>query len=184
MPRQTPESSGRAQLDESGHPCATIFDEPTMLRDRVSAPICAVTFSLLVSSLACGGSSGSSPTQPSSSSLTVTGTWSGSASDSSGPGQMTWQITQSGASFSGTLTMTDTGTRATGRGTVMGSVSGTSIQFTLAVLAGGFDSPYVSCTADVSGSGSATSTAITGTYAGSSSCGGAIASGQLTLNKQ
>jgi hypothetical protein len=63
-------------------------------------------------------------------------------------------------------------------------VSGATIQFSLSVLAGGFDSPYASCTVTISGSGSVSSTAINGTYAGSSSCGGAISSGQLTLNKQ
>lgn len=97
---------------------------------------------------------------------------------------MTWQITQSGTSFSGTMTMTDTSTRVTGRGTVSGTVSGSSLQFSVSVLAGGFDSPYNACSATVNGSGSISNTAMTGTYDGSSSCSGAIASGQLTLNKQ
>lgn len=100
---------------------------------------------------------------------------------------MTWQITQSGTSFSGTLTMTfidAAKTSVTGRGTVAGTVSGASMTFTLTVLAGGFDNPYGSCSANVSGTGTASATSITGTYTGSSSCGGAISAGQLTLNKQ
>ncbi len=97
---------------------------------------------------------------------------------------MSWQITQTGASFSGTMTMIDTGTRVTGRGTVSGTVSGSSIQFSIAVPAGGFDSPYASCTANVSGTGAVAATSINGNYAGSSSCSGAISSGQFTLNKQ
>jgi hypothetical protein len=36
----------------------------------------------------------------------------------------------------------------------------------------------------VSGDGQASSSSLTGTYAGSSSCGGSIGSGSFTLNKQ
>jgi hypothetical protein len=145
-----------------------------------------------VAGFACGGggSSTSSPTPPSTptSSTNITGTWNGSAYDSagnaSGPGSMTWQVTQTGGSFSGTMTLTDIGTNVTGRGTVSGSVSGTSIQFSMAVPTGGFDGPYGSCTANVTGTGVAASTSINGNYTGSSSCGGAIGSGLLTLIKQ
>jgi hypothetical protein len=138
----------------------------------------------LFAAAACGG--GSTPTEPSSP-ANVNGTWTGSATDSSGPGTMTWRITQSGASFSGSLTITDNSTNVTGRGTVSGSVSGSSLQFSLSVPAGGFDAPYTSCSSTVSGSGTSSSTSITGTYSGSSTgaCStGTIASGQLTLNKQ
>jgi len=144
-----------------------------------------VTFALIASGLAC--SSGSSPTEPSappSASASLTGTWSGSASDSSGPGQMTWQITQSGTSVSGTMTMTDTSTKVTGRGTISGTVSGSSLQFTVSVLAGGFDNPYNACSANVAGNATISTSSLSGTYDGSSSCSGAITSGQLTLNKQ
>ena len=100
---------------------------------------------------------------------------------------MTWQLTQSGSSFSGSLTMTDSSTNVTGRGTVSGSVSGSSLQFSLSVPTGGFDAPYGGCSATVSGTATASSTTITGTYSGSSTgpCSTAtIASGQLTLSKQ
>ena len=97
---------------------------------------------------------------------------------------MTWQLTQSGTSISGTMSMTDTSTKVTGRGTVSGTVSGSSLQFTVSVLAGGFDSPYNTCSASVSGNATISSASVTGTYGGSSSCSGAITSGQLTLNKQ
>lgn len=91
---------------------------------------------------------------------------------------------QSGTSFSGTMTMTDTSTSVTGRGTVSGTVSGSSLQFSVSVLAGGFDSPYNACSATVTGTASIGSASVTGTYDGSSSCSGAISSGQLTLSKQ
>ena len=115
--------------------------------------------------------------------MNLAGTWSGSASDSSGPGQMKWQLTQADTSFSGTVTMTDASTGVTGGGSVSGTVSGSSINFSISVPAGGFDSPYASCTAELSGDGQITAS-ITATFAGSNSCTGAITSGQLTLNKQ
>ena len=155
---------------------------------RVESGLRALAVLTLVSGTACGGSGGSStPSQPSStgsSSVNLTGTWSGSASDSSGPGQMSWQLSQTDTSFSGTLTMTDTVAGVTGRGSVSGTVSGSSIRFSINVPAGGFASPYAACTASVSGEGQASLSTVTGTYSGSNSCSGAITSGQLTLSKQ
>jgi hypothetical protein len=142
----------------------------------------------LVSAAACGGSDGASSaslTQPSVSLADgLTGTWSGSASDSSGPGRMSWQITQTGTSFSGTATLTDSGTALGGRGSVSGTVSNGSIHFSITIPAGGFDSPYASCAGEVSGDGQSSTASIAGTYSGSNSCTGAITSGQLTLNRQ
>jgi hypothetical protein len=143
--------------------------------------LAVIILAIAVSS--CGGGS-SSPSAPSTTPANVNGAWTGSASDSSGPGTMTWQITQSGTSFSGNLTMSDSATNVTGRGSVSGTVSGSTIQFSISVPAGGFDSPYASCSSSVSGSGTVASTSITGTYSGSNTCTGTIGSGQLTLNKQ
>lgn len=141
----------------------------------------------LVSTLsACSNGGGSaSPVSPSpSTGSSLTGTWRGTASDSSGPGQITWQITQSGTTVTGTLTMTDTATNLTGRGSVSGTVSGSSVTFTMTIPAGGFDAPYASCSAQVSGEAQLASSTLSGSYSGSNSCAGAIASGQLTLDKQ
>jgi hypothetical protein len=96
---------------------------------------------------------------------------------------MTWQLTQTDASFSGTVRATDTSTGAVGTGSVSGTITGSTLQFSITIPAGGYPSPYASCTANVSGSGQATSSTITGTYTGTSSCAGTIGSGQLTLNK-
>jgi hypothetical protein len=146
-----------------------------------------VLVSMSIAATGCGGNGNggsSTPTGPSSPGSSLTGTWVGTASDSSGPGQMTWQISQSGGSFNGPVTMTDAATKLTGRGSVAGTVSGASIRFSIAVPAGGFDAPYSGCTADVTGEGQVNGNAISGTFQGSSSCSGTIASGQLTLNKQ
>ena len=140
----------------------------------------------VVSAVACRGGSSSS-TQPSPTPATtanVSGSWSGTASDSSGPGQMTWQLTQTDTSFTGTATVTDTTTGVSGTGSVSGTVTGSTVQFLITIPGGGFPSPYATCAANVSGSGQATSSTITGTYVGTSSCVGTLGSGQFTLNKQ
>src|SRR4051794_16863668 len=73
------------------------------------------------------GTTAASPAVPDTVS-SVNGTWTGSASDSSGAGTLTLSLTQSGASVSGTVTATASanGQPVTGRGTVTGSVSGTT----------------------------------------------------------
>jgi hypothetical protein len=137
-------------------------------------------------SFACGGGSGGAAggTMPPPSTLDVTGTWTGTASDPSGNGDMTWQLTQTGDSFSGNVTVTDSSSNYSGRGTVSGGVLGTLIHFTVTIPAGGFDGPWASCTASVSGDGQLSSTEITSAYSGSNSCSGQIAVGQLTLTKK
>jgi hypothetical protein len=145
--------------------------------------LASVGICLAVAACGQGASGGSSPTSPSAPGSSVTGTWRGPAKDSSSPGQMTWQITQSGTSFTGSMTMTDS-TNLSARGSVSGMISGSSLQFTINVPAGGFDAPRATCTAEVSGQGEFTSTEITGQYSGTSSCDGAIATGELKLTKQ
>jgi hypothetical protein len=143
-------------------------------------------FGLVVVGLAIAGAGFagcSSPTQ-SSPLDSLTGTWNGSASDSSGPGQITWQIAQTASSFSGTMTIFDTNSGYGGGGSVSGTVAGASVHFSMRVAPGGFEAPYASCTSDVSGDALITTPSMTGTYSGSSSCGGAITAGQLTLTKQ
>jgi len=141
---------------------------------------------MLACATGCGGSGTPPSTQPTGPApFDLTGKWSGTATDSSGPGQMTWQVTQqNGATFSGTLSMTDTTANVTGTGAVSGSVSASSVSFSLAIPAGGFGGRSASCTASASGTAQASSSQLTGTYAGSNSCSGAITSGQFTLSRQ
>jgi hypothetical protein len=164
-----------------------------MRRDNLAATVWKLARALLilcalVAAGACaGGDSGSSgsssPSAPSGGQPTLSGTWSGNASDSSGPGLISWQISQSGTSFSGSAAITDTRTGITGRGSVSGTVSGSSITFSISIPAGGFDSPFGSCSANISGTGQASSSSITGTYSGSNSCSGDVGSGQFTVTK-
>jgi hypothetical protein len=137
---------------------------------------------LALTAAACKSGSSSAPSGPAVTGLT--GAWSGTAADSSGPGLMTWQITQSGDAVSGTFTMIDSATTLNGRGSVNGTVSGSTLRFILRVAAGGFDAPHAACTLEVNGEARVSDTEINGTYSGSNSCAGTIATGQLTLNKR
>jgi hypothetical protein len=130
---------------------------------------------------ACKGGSTSAPSAPSATSVNVAGSWRGTATDSSGPGSVTMQVTQSGSDLSGTVTMSVT--TITGRGTLAGTVSGSTVRLTITIPAGGFDAPFASCTATVSGDGQATVTSITATYSGTNSCSGPVTKGELTLSK-
>jgi hypothetical protein len=96
---------------------------------------------------------------------------------------MTWRIEQSGASVSGTVALTDTTAGITGQGTVSGTVSGSSLAFTLRVPAGGFSEPWTGCTAEVTGSADVSGSSMSGNYKGSNSCTGVVSSGQFTLTK-
>ena len=127
-------------------------------------------------SAACGNSNQPSP-------IDLTGSWSGTATDSSGPGSIAWRVTQSGSAFSGTLTITDDSSGAHGRGSVSGTVSGTAMEFSITIPAGGFDEPWGACTANLTGSATVTTSSFAGTYAGSNSCAGSVSAGQLTLNR-
>jgi hypothetical protein len=129
--------------------------------------------------LACGSPSEPTPTPTPG----LTGTWQGTAQDSSGPGQMTWILTGNESSLSGTSTITDTGTNISARGSVTVTVSGSSLRFTLTVPVGGFDAPYALCSAQVSGDGQASTASMSGTYTGTNSCTGAIADGQFSVAK-
>ena len=161
-------------------------------RHRAGGLLIALATVVCVACSSGGGTTLGSTTQPSpapapgtgsGATADVNGTWSGSATDSSGGGSMAWQLTQSGTSFSGTVTVTDTVTGLTAQGTVSGTISGSSVRYSIAIPAGGFESA-ASCTASASGDGQVSSSAITGVYTGSNSCTGAISSGQFTLNKQ
>ena len=151
---------------------------------RTPLLVCA----LLVADACAGGDSGSSgspsPGAPSGTQSTLSGTWTGNASDSSGSGVISWQLSESGTSFSGSATIGDTRTGVNGRGSISGTVSGgASITFSISIPAGGFDNPFGSCSANLSGTGQASSSSITGTYSGANSCSGDVGSGQFTVTK-
>jgi hypothetical protein len=144
---------------------------------------CAVVLSGLIVAAGCGGDGSQSPTQPSPAPPVLSGTWTGTATDSGGPGRLTWQLEESAGAFSGTLSFTDAATGIAGTGQVSGTRSGSTLTFAMSIPAGAIGKPFASCSTSASGSGQVTSTTITGTYTGTNSCTGSFASGQLTLGR-
>ena len=147
---------------------------------RKTAVVLALNF--IVMSVGCGGDS-RLPTAPSSPTpLNLTGTFSGEASDSFGPGlQFTWRLEQSGTVVSGTSIATWSLGRGTG--TVSGTLSGTTLTFTVTFPRGGISSSP-NCSSTANGTAAVTSTTIRGTYSGVNSCYGPYTDGQFTLTKQ
>jgi hypothetical protein len=139
---------------------------------------------LLFSATIAVGCAGESPSGPSGGGVDLTGRWSGTATDSSGPGSMIWQITANGATITGTITMSDAESGIAGEGTLRGDLSGAGLDFTIDIPVGGFGDPYDECAAQVSGRAQAAPSSLSGTYTGVNSCTGAIGSGQLTLSRQ
>ena len=160
-----------------------------MAVDRLRLPfLCACLVVTLALTGCTSGTTASSPTPPADTSTNFGGTWTGSASDSSGSGTMSWTLTQSGGTVTGNVTATATanGQTVTGRGTLNGSVAGSTLTFALTIPNGGFDGAFSGCNSSMSGTATLSGSTLSGTYSGSSTCNSnpTIASGQFTLNKQ
>lgn len=123
------------------------------------------------------------PTAPGAAPVDVTGTWAGSAADTTGFGEFLWAVTQTGGTFAGRVDVTDRSAGITGRGSVHGSVLDGTLQFTITIPSGGFDQPFEACSTTVSGEATISSSSLSGTYAGSSSCSGKIYAGQFVLRR-
>lgn len=158
------------------------------VRVRVSKlPIMAVLAVVLTGG--CGHDSGirtsiSSMAGPSST-LNLSGTWSGTSNDTAGPLLMTWQVTQDNRNVTGTVTATTpVGLPVYTGGTVTATLAGTVLTFAVTIPRGSIaDAP--DCTVSFSGTApDVTDTSLAGTYTGSDSCLGDLLNGRLTLLKQ
>ena len=136
---------------------------------------------------ACGGST-SSPTRPGVS-ATMTGTWVGSASDSTGSmmgagmsasmmGNTTWTITQTGSAFSGTMQFPG---YQGGTMIVSGNMAGSSGTFTMTMPTGSMMMGGCSATATGTFDMDDMMTQLHATYTGTNSCGGPFDRGQMTM---
>lgn len=148
-------------------------------------------------SVACGNSTPTSPSMmngsatQTSASTSLSGTWSGAASDSSsalgagammgqaGMGTPTWQLSQSGTMVTGTMSFG--GMQGHMLGTLTGTMSGNDMTFTIdmpnaSMMAGG-------CTARATGTAhlDPTTMTLTCTYSGTNSCSGPFGNGQMTM---
>ena len=118
---------------------------------------------------------------------TLGGTYTGQASDNTGPGTLTLVLTQSGSTITGSMTLVAVGIAGsiTGHGTVSGKVCGPKLTFTASIPVGGFPSPYASCAATMNGTAdNVTSSIIHGSYAGNNSCTGSVSGGTFNLVRQ
>lgn len=116
--------------------------------------------------------------------IDLTGTWSGNASDSSGPATMKWVLTQIGTDVLGTMTASTPSGAIVFNGAFGGTVLGLSFTFNIDIPRGGIPALPL-CSATVTGSSSSvTTTLIQGIYAGSNSCTGSFSNGTFTLVKQ
>ena len=113
----------------------------------------------------------------------LTGTWSGPASDDSGPTTMTWRLTQSGGSITGSFLGVEPPPHQTQyRGPISGSLSGTSLTYTIDVPKGSIVG-LPNCSVAINGSAVVSANAIVGTYTGEA-CTGPFANGLISLTKQ
>jgi hypothetical protein len=120
---------------------------------------------------------------PTTTALDLTGNWAGSATDTTGFGDVRWHLEHTGGTVTGQMDLVDRGAGIAGHGRVDGTVVQQRLQFTLVIAAGGFDAPWDRCETTVHGEATVGATSISGTYAGSSTCGGTIYGGQLVLRR-
>lgn len=142
---------------------------------------------------ACGGSS--TPTSPMST-TSITGTWVGTATDSStaglgsggmmgqsGMGTMTWQLTQNGSNITGSMSFSGMPSTMM-HGTVSGAMSGQDVTLTMDMPAGTMMtagcSVHSTGTAHVDGA----MMTMTGIYTGTNSCAGPFSNGQMTMTRR
>ena len=97
---------------------------------------------------------------------------------------MTWVLAQSGTSVSGTMTAATPSGTVQFRGNITGTLSGTTLSFTITVPAGGV-SAFPGCTINIQGTASGVSSStIAGTYSGTSTCTMPFSNGQFSLTRQ
>ena len=160
-----------------------------------------VVFGALAAGLTACGSMSSSPTAPTPQAIpspvgvvptgTLSGTWTGTGSDSFSPELVTWVINQSGATLSGTavLKAVDPSDGSCGschkvkNGTLTGSLSGSTLTVSMKFPAGG-DVPAPICDANVSATGTIIDRRITATYTGTDTCEGVYSNGIIELVPQ
>ncbi len=114
--------------------------------------------------------------------IDLNGTWTGSATDSTGQFIVSLTITQTGANVTGTATLSDQRNGSViGTGNISGTLNGPTLTFTITTHSS-------SCTITLTGTttGIVTSNVnqMSGTYTGTNSCSGPIANGLFTLAKQ
>jgi hypothetical protein len=156
--------------------------------------LAAMMGALVGASMSSCGSSPSmpiGPSMPTSAAINLSGTWSGTGSDSFGPELVTWMLTQSGTSVSGTaeLNAVNPADGSCGschkvkKGTFSGTLSGASLSVTMTFPAGG-DVPTPICVVDLSGSATVLDRRMMTSYTGTDTCEGFFSDGKIELTRQ
>lgn len=146
---------------------------------------------LAAASLAACQSNTSTPTAPGVTTINVTGTWTGTGSDSFSPELVTWLLSQSGNAVSGTaeLKAVDPSDGTCGSchkvktGTLTGTLSGSTLTVSMKFPAGG-DVPAPICVAELNATATVTDRRITATYTGTDTCEGVYSNGALDLARR
>src|SRR5688572_17631166 len=112
--------------------------------------VCVLALGLLFSSVACKSGSSPPPGSPSSSGVSVAGTWNGDLAALGTVGRTTWVLTQTNTAVAGTaLVLLPTGTVLL-NGTVAGTVTGSTLTYAISVGPGGLPS-QPACVAQLGG---------------------------------
>jgi hypothetical protein len=161
----------------------------SLVRAALSAVLCAAVCGCAASPVSPSGSSVASVAAVQ---LSLKGAWSGSVGDSQGLGALTWGLTQTGNVVSGTVLMKSSDAAGTcaschkeqKAGTVTGTLSGSTLTFTMTLPIGSAFSPTPNCSITASGTARNITdgeVVITGTYTGADSCLGPFAAGTVTM---
>ena len=144
-------------------------------------PTWCVLLLAAVLSTACGDELPTEPTTPPSS---FAGTWRGNVTVTNVTAVMTWTLTQTGTSVSGPVVIALPTGVVLMNGTVGGTVSGSSLIYTITVPPGGV-ATQPGCSGQISGASALTATTtMTGTYSVNSACNTGLTNGSFTLTRQ
>lgn len=132
------------------------------------------------------------PGAPSPGAASLTGTWVGAASDSSGSfmgagmlavmtSHMTWQIAQNGNAFTGTMQFPGYGGMGMGQMTVTGTLNGHTATFTMTMPNGSMMTAACSAVATGTFDLDDLMDQMHGSYGGSNTCTGTFGQGQVSL---
>lgn len=141
---------------------------------------------LSLAAAACGGpdrpAPPAAPSPPPPPPLNLTGAYSATGDDFLGIGRMRWVLSQSGSDVDGIVTAVSQQGTTGARGTLDGTLSGSTLSFTIVMPPGGL-AALPSCSATIEGVAEATRSTINGLYSGTATCSASFF-GQFSLIKE
>jgi hypothetical protein len=147
----------------------------------MSAMRCALLLAAILST-ACGDELPTEPTNPTTS---LTGVWRGNITVNNVSTTMTWTLTQTGTSVAGSVVIALPTGVVLMNGTVAGTLSGTTLAFTVTVPPGGIVL-QPGCSGQIAGANTVmSSTTMNGAYSVvNSTCTTGLTNGTFTLTRQ